>query len=364
VLYCLRHLEGWFGPFRLFGYWSFRSMGAAVTAFAVIIVLGPHLIRLLKQHGARDQGRDFGGLNVIGKEGTPTMGGLLILAGLFAAALLWCDLARQQVRIVLAAACFFGGVGALDDLLKVRRHSNERGLSRHWKYAAQIAFGALVGWLFVSAASSPYSTDVARRLTVPLYRPGIYLGWAYLVFIVLFVVLSSNSVNITDGLDGLAIVPAMLVATVLGVFAYVRGEESIAQMLWFHYLPGCTELTVVCAALIGAGAGFLWFNSHPASIFMGDTGSLALGGTLGTVALLVKQEFVFFLAGGLFVVEAGSSFIQDYIGLKLLGRRIFFRAPYHHSLMHQGYSETKVTIRFWILSAIFAVMALSTLKLR
>ncbi len=339
-------------------------MGAAVTAFAVIIVLGPYLIRRLKERGWADQGREFGGLNVISKEGTPTMGGLLMLAGLFAAALLWCDLGRHQVRIALAAACFFGGIGALDDALKVRHHSNERGLSRHAKYAAQIAFGAVVAWLLVSAASSPFSPDAARTLTVPLYRPGIYLGWAYLAFVVLFVVLSSNSVNITDGLDGLAIVPAMLVAMVLGVFAYVTGEESIARLLWFRPLPGSTELTVVCSALIGAGAGFLWFNSHPASIFMGDTGSLALGGTLGVIALLVKQEIVFFLAGGLFVVEAGSSFIQDYIGLKLLGRRIFFRAPYHHSLMHQGYSETKVTVRFWILSAIFAVMALSTLKLR
>ena len=364
MLYYLHCLETWYGPFRLFGYWSFRSMGAAVTAFAVSLVLGPWLIRRLKERGAREQGRDCGGLNVISKEGTPTMGGLLMLAGLLAAALLWCDLGKPQVRIVLAAALFFGGIGALDDALKIRRRSNDRGLSRRWKYAAQIAFGAGIGLLFLSAASSPYDPAVARTLTLPLHRLGVYLGWFYLVLVVVFMVLASNSVNITDGLDGLAIVPAMLVAAVLGVFCCVAGDETFAQTLRFSHLPGCVELAVLCSALIGAGAGFLWFNSHPASVFMGDTGSLALGGILGTIALLAKQEIVFFVAGGLFVVEAGSSFIQDYIGLKLLGRRIFFRAPYHHSLMHQGYGETKVTVRFWILSAIFAVMALSTLKLR
>ncbi|MBM4035497.1 MAG: phospho-N-acetylmuramoyl-pentapeptide-transferase [Planctomycetes bacterium] len=366
MLYLLRHLESAFGPFRLFGYWSFRSMGAVVTALAVSLLLGPLIIRLLRRHGARDQGRTFGGLNVASKEGTPTMGGLLMLASLFAAALLWCNLANQQVRIVLAAALYFGSIGAWDDILKIRHHSNERGLPRHWKYAAQIAFGLVVCVLFLTAPSSPYDPRVARTLVVPLVPQGIHLGWGYALFVIVFVVLSSNSVNLTDGLDGLAVVPGMSVAAVLGVFAVFVGDEALfaALKLGFNFLPGCSELVVFCAALLGAGAGFLWFNCHPASVFMGDTGSLALGGILGTLALLVKQELVFFIAGGIFVVEAGSSFIQDYIGLKLLGRRIFFRAPYHHSLMHQGYSETKVVTRFWILSAIFAVMALATLKLR
>ncbi|MFW6108433.1 MAG: phospho-N-acetylmuramoyl-pentapeptide-transferase [bacterium] len=364
MLYYLRQLKDLFGPFRLFGYLSFRSIGAVVTAFVVALVLGPVLIHLLKRQGARDKGRDFGGLNVISKEGTPTMGGLLILASLFAASLLWCDLGSQHVRIVLAAALYFGAIGALDDVLKIQRGSNERGLSRHWKYASQIAFGALVGVLFITPSFSPYDPAVARTLTVPIWKHGVYLGWGYMGLVVVFMVLSSNSVNIADGLDGLAIVPAMLVAAVLGVFAYVVGTGDVADLLRFGHLPGSAELTVFCCALIGAGAGFLWFNSHPASIFMGDTGSLALGGILGTLALLTKQEVVFFIAGGIFVVEAGSSFIQDYIGLKLLGRRLFFRAPYHHSLMHQGYSETKVTARFWILSVIFAAVALATLKLR
>ena len=366
MLYLLRHLEDSYGPFRLFGYWSFRSMGAVVTALAVSLLLGPLIIRLLRRGGARDQGRTFGGLNVASKEGTPTMGGLLMLASLFTASLLWCDLANQQVRIVLAAALYFGGIGAWDDILKIRHRSNERGLARHWKYAAQIAFGGLVGILYLTAQSSPYDPHVARTLTVPFIPHDLYLGWGYALFVVVFMVLASNSVNLTDGLDGLAIVPAMSVAAVLGVFAALVGDPDLyrALRLGFSYLDGCSELVVFCAALLGAGAGFLWFNCHPASVFMGDTGSLALGGILGTLALLVKQEIVFFIAGGIFVVEAGSSFIQDYIGLKLLGRRIFFRAPYHHSLMHQGYSETKVTVRFWILSAIFAVMALSTLKLR
>jgi len=364
MLYLLRHLEDVFGPFRLFGYWSFRSMGAVVTGLLVTLVLGPAIIALLRRRGACDQGRSFGGLNVASKEGTPTMGGLLILAGLFAASLLWCDLSNQQVRIVLAAALYFGCIGACDDILKVRHRSNERGLARHWKYAAEIAFGLLVGVLFLSRDSSPYDPRVARTLTVPLLSQGIYLGWAYMLFLVVFMVLASNSVNLTDGLDGLAITPALFVAAVLGVFALVVGDAELARSLLFRHLPGCGELVVLCSALIGAGAGFLWFNCHPANVFMGDTGSLALGGMLGTLAFLVKQELVFFIAGGIFVVEAGSSFIQDYIGLKLLGRRIFFRAPYHHSLMHQGYGETKVVVRFWIIAAIFAVMALATLKLR
>jgi phospho-N-acetylmuramoyl-pentapeptide-transferase len=364
MLYLLHHLAWWFGPFRLFGYWSFRSMGAVVTALAVSVLIGPPVIRLLRRWGARDQGRTYGGLNVASKEGTPTMGGLLLLASLFAAGLLWCDLSNQQVRIVLAAALYFGAIGAFDDILKIRHRSNERGLARHWKYAAQIAFGGLVGILYLTAPSSPYDPNVARTLTLPLSSKGLFLGSGYALFVVVFMVLASNSVNLTDGLDGLAVVPAMFVAAVLGVFAFVVGNAGVADALLFRFLPGCGELVVFCAALLGAGAGFLWFNCHPASVFMGDTGSLALGGILGTLALLVKQELVFFIAGGVFVVEAGSSFIQDYIGLKLLGRRIFFRAPYHHSLMHQGYSETKVTVRFWILSAIFAVMALATLKVR
>lgn len=364
MLHLLRHLEPVFGPFRLFGFWSFRSMGAFVTALVVSLILGPSIIGLLRRFGAREQGRVFGGLNVASKEGTPTMGGVLILASLFAASLLWCDLANQQVRIVLAAAMYFGVIGGFDDALKIRHRSSERGLARHWKYATQIAFGLLVGVLFLTHPSSPYDLRVARTLTLPLVTQGVYLGYWYIIFYVVFMVLASNSVNLTDGLDGLAITPAMMVAAVLGVFALVVGDAGLARDLRFRHLPGCGELVVFCSALVGAGAGFLWFNCHPATVFMGDTGSLALGGILGTLALLVKQEVVFFIAGGIFIVEAGSTFIQEHIGLKLLGRRIFFRAPYHHSLMHQGYSETKVTIRFWIISAIFAVMALATLKLR
>ncbi|NQT51419.1 phospho-N-acetylmuramoyl-pentapeptide-transferase [bacterium] len=364
MLYYLHHLQDAFGPLRLFAYWSFRSMGAFITAFGVCLVLGPPLTRLLKRHGACDPGREFGVLNVASKEGTPTMGGLLILAGLFSGALLWCDLGCNPVRLVLGAAAFFGMLGALDDLKKARDRTSDGGLSRRAKYAAQILFGGLIAASLHFESLSPYAADTIHRLTVPVWRHGLALGWLYLPFVVVFMVLASNSVNVTDGLDGLAVVPSMMVALVLGIFAYVAGDADVAGFLRFEHLPGAGELTVVCSALIGAGAGFLWFNSHPASLFMGDTGSLALGGMLGTLALLTKQEIVFFIAGGIFVVEAGSSFIQDYIGLKLLGRRLFFRAPYHHSLMHQGLSETKVTVRFWILSAIFAVMALLTLKLR
>ncbi len=350
---------------RLFKYITLRSMGAAITAFVVSLIVGPRLIRRLKRAGAVDQVWDYGVLDVSSKRGTPTMGGMLILISTLGAALVWCDVSNEFVWLSMLAGLWFGLLGSLDDLLKVRRGSGVAGLSRGVKYAAEITFGLAIAGIYLMPDLSPVKPEVAGALHIPFVKvPIVTLGFWYAGVIVVFIVMSSNCVNITDGMDGMAIVPAVFTALVLGVFSYILGREDYSAYLHYTYMPGAGELMVLCSALVGAGAGFLWFNAYPASIFMGDTGSLALGGMLGTIALLTKQEVVFFIAGGVFMIEAASSFIQDYIGLRLLGRRIFYRAPLHYSFLYRGVGESKIVVRFWILAAVFALMALATLKLR
>jgi phospho-N-acetylmuramoyl-pentapeptide-transferase len=292
------------------------------------------------------------------------------------AALVWCRLDSAFIVIPLAAGLMSGAVGLADDLKKIRGGSSDTGVSRGTKYAVQIAIGAAVaGLLFWEAASPLQHSAVRHSLYLPFLREGLYLGAFYTIIVAGFFVAASNAVNLTDGMDGLAIVPTVLVAVVLGAFAYITGRADYAEYLYYfpvevspdeieYGLRGAGELTVLCSAVMGAGVGFLWFNAHPASLFMGDTGSMALGGLLGSVAILSKQEAIFFIAGGLFLLEVASSFIQDYIGLRILGRRIFFRAPLHHNMLHKGVAETKVTVRLWIIAAFFAVIALCTLKLR
>ena len=350
---------------RLFRYISVRSIGAAITAFLVCLIVGPRLIRRLKRVGAVDQAWDYGVLDVTAKRGTPTMGGILILIGALGSAVLWCDVSNEFVWLSMLAGLWFGLLGSLDDLLKIRKASGIKGLSRGVKYFAQIMFGVAIAGIYLIPDLSPVPHEFAGSLYIPFVKfPILQLGFWYLFIIVVFTVMSSNSVNITDGMDGLAIVPAVLTALVLGIFAYVLGREDYSAYLHYTYLPGAGELTVLSSALLGAGVGFLWFNAYPASIFMGDTGSLALGGMLGTMAILIKQEVVFLIAGGVFVLEAGSSFIQEYIGLRLLGRRIFYRAPIHFSFLHRGTGESKIAVRFWIIAAVFAALAVATMKLR
>ena len=352
-----------------------RTLGAAITAAFLFWVLAPRFIRHLKAKGLCEQPRDFGGLNAAGKAGTPTMGGILIYGAVLVAAVLWCKL-TSFTFVPLLAGLGLGAVGFVDDLLKIRGKSSEAGISRGIKYAGQIAVAVLVVVIFLSDSFSPIESYAVRTsLYLPVVKQGIQLGWAYVLLAVFFMIATSNSVNLTDGMDGLAAAPVIFVALVLGAFGYITGRVDFAQ--YFGYFPTSTahvgtvyglrnagELMVLGAAIAGATVGFLWYNAHPATIFMGDTGSMALGAMLGSMALLGKQEVIFFIAGGLFVLECGSSFIQDYIGLKLLGRRVLFRAPLHHSMLHKGAAETKVTVRLWILSGLFALLALCTLKLR
>ena len=353
-----------------------RSMGAAATAFAIGLMLAPGLIRLLRRQGITDRPKPFGGLNVLTKSGVPTMGGALILASTIASAALWCQVTSRFVLVAVAAGVYFAVVGAIDDVRKARSTRSEGGLSRGAKYAAQIAFGAALAVVMMLPETAPIPLgSIARTLYLPFIRSGIYLGLGIVPLVIFFIVFASNSVNLTDGMDGLAIMPVIFVAIVLGLFAYLGGRVDYSEYLRlysyqfgttteYYTLRGSGELMVLCAATVGGGAAFLWHNAHPASLFMGDTGSLALGGMLGTIAVLIRQEAIFVIAGGLFVAELASSFIQDYIGLKLLGRRIFPRAPLHLSLLHRGTGETKVTTRLWIFAAMCALLALATLKLR
>ena len=354
-----------------------RTLGAAITAAALVLFFAPWFVRLLKAKGYCEPSRDFGSLAASGKAGTPTLGGILIYLVVLATAILWCKFSTSFTFIPLIAGVGFGTIGLMDDLRKIRGKSSEAGISRRAKYAGQIVMGAMVAFFFLHPFFSPISSTATREsLYLPLWHGGLCLGLGYAAVILVFMVAASNSVNLTDGMDGLAIMPTILVALVLGAMGYITGRVDFAE--YFQFFPGIDpathrmayglkeagELMVLGAAVAGAGVGFLWFNAHPATIFMGDTGSMALGGMLGSMAVLSKQEVLFFIAGGLFVLECASSFIQDYIGLKILGRRIFFRAPLHHNMLHNGIAETKVTVRLWILSVFFAVLALCTLKLR
>jgi len=380
VLYFL--YEWFFAPegvrvvLRLLRYPTFRAMGAAATAFIIWLILGPRLIRWLSRAHLTEKTRAYSPFNTPRKRTVPTMGGALIVGATVAAALLWCDIRSLFVPPILGAGLFFGAIGAIDDLRKLRGGASDRGLPAAAKLAAQFAFGALLAVWLLWPATSPIPDETIRgSLYFPFVKAGLYLGPAFGLLAILFTAFASNAVNIADGMDGLAIVPAMLVALVLGVFAYLLGSPAAVAFLQYFPVAGaegqviyrsltCMEVTVICGALFGAGAGFLWFNAYPATIFMGDTGSLALGGMLGTASVMLKQEYVFLIAGGLFIVETGSSFIQQVIGLRLLGRRIFYRAPLHLALLHRGMGENKVTVRLWIVSVFFALAALSTLKLR
>lgn len=348
---------------RLFGYISLRAILAAVTAFIMSLFMGPPFIRFLKRRKATDLAWGFGLVNVQGKSGTPTMGGLMILSTIFFSTVLWCDLGNRFIQLLLFAVVWFGLIGARDDYLKLKENS-KAGLSESKKIAFQALFGVILSVICLHPDWSPLPPDLATRLFLPFVKnPVADLGLFYGLFITFVIVAISNSVNLADGLDGLAIVPSFFVAAVFGAFAYVIGNVNLSEYLLFDYMSGSGEILIFCAAFIGAGIGFLWYNAYPAQIFMGDTGSLALGGILGTIAVLIKQEFLFVIAGGIFVAEAASVFLTKYIFIPR-GRRLFFRAPLHHTLQHRGLAETKVVIRLWIVAAILALFAATALKIR
>jgi phospho-N-acetylmuramoyl-pentapeptide-transferase len=346
---------------RLVGYITFRTAAASLTALALSLLLGPWLIRRLREFQIGQVVRTDGPASHKPKAGTPTMGGLLILASVFTATLLWSDLTNPYMWIAVIATAAFGVIGFVDDYLKVTRHSHH-GLFARYKFAAQIVVALGVGLsLMALAYHQPplYNT----RLIFPLFKSLVPdLGWFYVVFAVVVLVGATNSVNLTDGLDGLAISTFSVAAGTYTALAYVTGHAVLANYLQLVHFP-TAELTIFCGALVGASLGFLWWNAHPADIFMGDVGSLALGGALGTVAILIKQELLLPIVGGVFVIEALSVIIQV-ASFKLTGKRVFKMAPLHHHFELIGWQEPKIITRFLILAIIFALFSLTTLKLR
>ena len=346
---------------NVFRYITFRTGGATVTALLISFLFGPAIIRLLKSRQRRGQPirEDGPKTHIIQKQGTPTMGGFLILVGLVPAVLLWADLSNQYVWVVLLVTLGFGAVGFADDYLKVSKISPQ-GVPGRVKLFFEfiIALGAM--WWLVRIGDPAMSTAIA----IPFFKSVLLqVGAFFFVFGCLVIVGSSNAVNLTDGLDGLAIVPVMIAAASLGLIVYLVGNAVFADYLQIHFVQGSGELAIFCGALIGAGLGFLWYNAPPAMVFMGDTGSLALGAALGVISVAAKHELVLAIIGGLFVLEAVSVIVQV-ASFKLTGKRVFRMAPLHHHFEQKGWAEPTVVIRFWIISVVLAMAGLATLKLR
>ncbi|HLX07225.1 MAG TPA: phospho-N-acetylmuramoyl-pentapeptide-transferase [Thermoanaerobaculia bacterium] len=361
MLYHLLYpLRGVVPVFNVFRYITFRGAAAIVTALLLSLLLGPRFIRTLRRLSVGQNVRDVGPEAHQVKAGTPTMGGLLILFSVLVATLLWANLTNVYVWLVMLVTTAFGAIGFADDLLKVRRHHNQ-GLTARNKLYLQAAAAAAMG---VTLLFLPPEYGFNSTLSFPFFkqlRPDLW--YFYIPFVVLVLVGSSNAVNLTDGLDGLAIGATTVAAATYAIFTYVAGNRLIANYLQISYVHGVGEVSVFCGALVGAGLGFLWFNSHPAEVFMGDVGSLSLGGAIGSVAVIAKQELLLILVGGLFVLEALSVIVQ--VGsFKLRGRRVLRMAPLHHHFELSGWAEPKVIVRFWILGILFALLSLSTLKLR
>ncbi|GGY41650.1 phospho-N-acetylmuramoyl-pentapeptide-transferase [Parvularcula lutaonensis] len=352
--------------FNLFRYITFRVGGAIMTALLIAFIFGPGLINWMRVKQGKGQPirKDGPQSHIVEKAGTPTMGGLLILVALVISTLLWARLDNAYVWIVMGVTLGFGLLGFYDDFLKVRKQSAD-GVVGSMKLLFQFAIAFVAGAASVAVlkSSAGADVDIATGLAIPFWGAILPLGLLIFPFAAVVIVGSSNAVNLTDGLDGLAIVPVMIAAGSFGIISYLTGRADYAEYLGITYVPGAGELAIICAAVIGAGLGFLWFNAPPAMIFMGDTGSLALGGTLGAIAVAIKHEIVLAIIGGLFVVEALSVMIQI-ASFKLTGKRVFKMAPVHHHFEQLGWKEPTIVIRFWIVAFILALIGLSTLKLR
>ena len=345
--------------FKVFHYITLRAILGVLTALIISFVVGPVMIRRLSQYKIGQTVRDDGPQSHLSKAGTPTMGGALILVAVAISVLLWSRLDNRYVWIVLLTTLAFGLVGLVDDYRKLVLRDS-KGLPARWKYFWQSLFGLAASYALYATASVPADT----QLIVPFFKDVVVdLGPAFILLSYLVIVGSSNAVNLTDGLDGLAILPTVMVAGALGVFAYVSGHLYLSKYLLIPYLPGVGELTIFCGALVGAGLGFLWFNAYPAQVFMGDVGALALGASLGVVAVAVRQELVLFIMGGVFVVETVSVILQV-ASYKLTGRRIFRMAPLHHHFELKGWPEPRVIVRFWIITVILVLIGLASLKIR
>ncbi len=359
LIWLAQWLEQFEPGFNVFGYLTMRAILSVLTALLISVLMGPKLIRYLQRMQIGQTVRDDGPQSHLSKSGTPTMGGLLILGAIFVSSLLWADLSNKYVLVTLFVIFCYGVVGFVDDYRKVIR-KDSKGLIARWKYFWQSAVALGVAIYLFSTSGDAHET----QLLVPFFKEIMpQLGLFYIAFVYFAVVGTSNAVNLTDGLDGLAIVPTILVAGALAIFAYVTGNVNFSDYLNIPYIPLTSELVIVCTAIVGSGLGFLWFNTYPAQVFMGDVGSLALGGALGILAVLVRQELVLFIMGGVFVIETLSVILQ--VGsFKLRGQRIFRMAPIHHHYELKGWPEPRVIVRFWIISLILVLVGLATLKLR
>ncbi len=361
MLQWLAQFQGSFPAFNVFRYITFRTGGAIVTAVLFVFLFGPAIISTLRLKQGKGQPIRADGpqSHLLTKKGTPTMGGLMIFSGLMVATLLWANLSNIYVWVVLFVTTGFGLIGFYDDYLKVTRQSHA-GFSGKARLAIEAVIAGIAVVLILNAGKVGLSSSVS----FPFFKDLLLdLGWFFVVFGAFVIVAAGNAVNLTDGLDGLAIVPVMIAAGSFGVISYLSGNVVFADYLQIHYVAGVGELAVICGAIIGAGLGFLWFNAPPAQIFMGDTGSLALGGLLGTIAVATKHEIVLAVIGGLFVLEAVSVIVQV-VSFRLTGKRVFRMAPIHHHFEQLGWTESQVVIRFWIVAVVLALLGLATLKLR
>lgn len=348
-----------FATLHLFQYITFRTIMAALTALALSLLFGPAVIRKLAMLKAGQVVRTDGPQTHLTKAGTPTMGGVMILLSVAVSTLLWADLHNRYVWVVLAVTLGFGAIGFYDDYRKIVLRDS-RGLASRWKYFWQSVFGLIAAWFLFHTAQIPAET----ALYVPLFKQvAIPLGLLFVVLAYFMIVGFSNAVNLTDGLDGLAIMPTVLVSGALGVFAYLAGNKVFSEYLGIPSIPGAGELSIYCGALAGAGLGFLWFNTYPAQVFMGDVGALAIGAALAAIAVIVRQEIVLLVMGGVFVMETASVMMQV-ASFKLTGKRIFRMAPIHHHFELKGWPEPRVIVRFWIISVVLVLIGLATLKVR
>lgn len=359
LLYLTQWLAHSYSGFNVFQYITLRAILGVLTALVFLFIFGPAMIRRLSQYQIGQQIRELGPQSHQKKAGTPTMGGALILVAVAVSTLLWADLSNRYIWVVLIVTLLFGAIGWWDDYKKLVL-KNSKGLSARAKYSWQSIVGLGAALFLYFTAQSPAET----QLIIPFLKDAyVQLGLGFIVLAYLVIVGSSNAVNLTDGLDGLAIMPTVLVAGALGIFAYVTGHVKFAGYLGIPHVPGVGELGVLCGALVGAGLGFLWFNAYPAQVFMGDIGALALGAALGIIAVIVHQEIVLFIMGGVFVMETLSVVLQV-ASFKLTGKRIFRMAPLHHHFELKGWPEPRVIVRFWIITVLLVLIGLASLKIR
>ncbi|MGI9332986.1 MAG: phospho-N-acetylmuramoyl-pentapeptide-transferase [Gammaproteobacteria bacterium] len=359
LLYLTEYLAKFHSGFSVFQYLTLRAILGVLTSLAISLLVGPLMIRRLSLNQIGQAVRDDGPQSHLTKTGTPTMGGALILVSIAVTTLCWSDLANRFVWVTLVVTLLFGAVGWVDDHRKLVRR-DPRGLSAGEKYLWQSLVGLCAALFLFFTATVPAET----QLIVPVFKNvALDLGWVFVPFAYFVIVGTSNAVNLTDGLDGLAILPTVMVAGALAIFAYVIGNLNFATYLGFPYIAGVGEVVVFCGALVGAGLGFLWFNTYPAQVFMGDIGALALGAALGVIAVMVRQELVLMIMGGVFVIETVSVILQV-VSFKLTGRRIFRMAPLHHHFELKGWPEPRVIVRFWVITVILVLIGLATLKIR